>query len=147
MKNINKTADQYKKIVKENQPKRSGILDFLKAFLVGGLICLLGQIFWNLYISLGISIDDAATLSVISLIFLGALLTGLGIYDDIAQFGGGGAIVPITGFANAMVSPAMEYKQDGLILGLGANLFKVAGPVLAFGMVTAFILGTLKIIL
>ena len=123
------------------------MLNFIKAYVVGGLICVLGQGLWNLYIYFDMSQEDAGTLSVITLIFLGGLVTGLGFYDEISQFSGGGAIVPITGFANSMVSPAMEYKQDGLVLGLGANLFKVAGPVLAFGMVTSFVMGALKIIL
>ena len=147
LKNINKTADEYNEVVKMNSQGPNRVINFIKAYTVGGLVCVLGQAFWYFYMFLDFSQDDAGTLSVISLIFLGGLLTGLGIYDEISQFSGGGAIVPITGFANAMVSPAMEYKQDGLILGLGANLFKVAGPVLAFGMVTSFIMGALKIIL
>ncbi|MFW6279211.1 MAG: stage V sporulation protein AC [Bacillota bacterium] len=147
MKNINKTRDEYKEVVKNNKPGHSKVLNFIKAYFVGGFICLLGQGFWNLYLYFNMSQNDAGTMSVITLIFLGGLLTGLGVYDEITQFSGGGSIVPITGFANAMVSPAMEYKQDGMVLGLGANLFKVAGPVLAYGMVTSFIMGTLKIIL
>ncbi len=147
MKHINKTKGEYKKIVKENKPHENKVINFFKAYIVGGLICLIGQGLWNLYIYLDYSQNDAGTLSVITLIFIGGLLTGLGVYDEITQFAGGGSIVPITGFANAIVSPAMEYKQDGLILGLGANLFKVAGPVLTYGLVTSFIVGSLKILL
>ena len=147
MQNINKTSSEYKQKIQQEQTKKNKFINFIKAYTVGGFICLLGQVLWNLYIYLGFSQQDAGTLNVITLIFIGGLLTGIGVYDEIAQFAGGGSIVPITGFANAMVSPAMEYKQDGLVLGLGANLFKVAGPVLTYGLVTAFIMGALKIIL
>ncbi|MEJ6949775.1 stage V sporulation protein AC [Natronospora cellulosivora (SeqCode)] len=147
MKHINKTKDEYKKIVKENQPPKNKTMNFIKAYLVGGLICVIGQGFWNFYLLFDMSQNDAGTLSVITLIFIGALLTGIGVYDEIGQFSGAGSLVPITGFANAMVSPAMEYKQDGLILGLGAKLFDVAGPVLVYGMVTAFIIGLLTKVL
>ncbi|MFW5999381.1 MAG: stage V sporulation protein AC [Halanaerobiales bacterium] len=146
MKNINKSPDEYKKVVKEQSKGVSRFKRFLRAFIVGGLICLIGQAFWNLYIFMNISQDDAGALSTITMIFLGALLTGIGIYDELGQFSGGGTIVPVTGFANAMVSPALEYKQEGLIMGLAANMFSVAGPVLVFGMVSSFIIGVIKYI-
>lgn len=148
MKNINKTKDEYNKIIKKKQPPVEKGKNILKAFLVGGAICLIGQILWNIYLSLfSYSQQEAGTLTSITLIFLGGLLTGLDIYDEVGQFAGAGSLVPITGFANAMVSPALEYKQEGFILGIGANLFSIAGPVLTYGMVSAFIMGVLKKIL
>ncbi|MFW5787744.1 MAG: stage V sporulation protein AC [Halanaerobiales bacterium] len=147
MKNINKTRDEYEKIVKNNQISDNKIINFIKAYIVGGFICMIGQGFWQVYIWTNMSQDDAGVLSTITMIFIGGLMTGLGIYDEIGQFSGAGSLVPVTGFANAMVSPAMEYKQDGLILGMGAKMFDVAGPVLVYGMVTAFIIGVLKTIL
>ncbi|MFW6022711.1 MAG: stage V sporulation protein AC [Halanaerobiaceae bacterium] len=148
MKNINKTADEYKNLIEEKQFKKNKLSNILKAFFVGGLICLLGQWFWNFYINVfNYPQDQAGALGTITMIFLGGLLTGLGVYDELGQFAGAGSIVPVTGFANAMVSPALEYKQEGLIMGLGANLFSVAGPVLTYGMVSAFIIGVLKKIL
>lgn len=145
MKNINKTKDEYQKIIKEQQPPINKVLNIFKAFFVGGTICLIGQGFWNLYMSLfDYTQEEAGALGTITMIFLGGLLTGLGVYDELGQFAGAGSIVPVTGFANSMVSPALEYKQEGLILGLGANLFSVAGPVLTYGMVSAFVIGVLK---
>lgn len=146
MKNINKTADEYQKIVKQNRPAITKTKNFIKAYVVGGFICVIGQGFWHFYMLFNISQDNAGTLSTITMIFLGGLLTGLGIYDEIGQFAGAGSIVPVTGFANAMVSPALEFKQEGLILGLGAKMFIVAGPVLVYGMVSAFIIGVLKVV-
>ena len=143
MKNINKTSDQYKKIVSKKQPPIAKGKNIVNAFLVGGLICIIGQGLWELYILLSFSKDNAGTMSTLTLIFLASLLTGLGYYDELGQFAGAGSIVPVTGFANAMVAPALEYKQEGLILGLGANLFSVAGPVLTYGMVSAFMIGIL----
>lgn len=147
MKNINKTTDEYKKIVEENQPPQSNLKNFIKAYFVGGFICTVGQGFWQLYMLFDISQQDAGTLTTITMLFIGGLLTGIGIYDELGQFAGAGSIVPITGFSNAMVSPAMEYKQDGYILGLGAKMFSIAGPVFVYGMVSAFIIGLLKFIL
>lgn len=147
MPNVNKSPDEYKNIVKKNRKEGSRFKKFLRAYIVGGIICMVGQGFWNLYILMDISQNDAGTLSTITMIFLGALLTGIGIYDEMGQFSGGGTIVPVTGFANAMVSPALEYKQEGLIMGLAANMFSVAGPVLVFGMVSSFIIGVLKYVL
>ena len=142
MKNINKTKSEYRKIVKKKQPPVNKLKNILKAFLVGGAICSIGQGFWDLYLLFfNLSKDDAGALATITMIFLGGLFTGVGLYDKIGQFAGAGSIIPVTGFANAMVSPALEYKQEGLILGLGAKIFSVAGPVLTYGIVSAFIIG------
>ena len=147
MKHINKTNDEYKKVVNQNHPPKNKVMNFLRAYLIGGLICVIGQGFWQFYMLFDMSQNDAGTLSVITMIFIGGLLTGIGFYDEIGQFSGAGSLVPITGFANAMVAPAMEYKQDGIVLGLGANMFVVAGPVLVYGMVSAFIIGLLTKVL
>lgn len=147
MKNINKTKDEYQKIIKKEQPPVNKISNVIKAFLVGGAICLLGQILWDLYIALfDYNQQDAGTMATITMIFLGGLLTGLDIYDELGQFAGAGSLVPVTGFANSMVAPALEYKQEGFIMGIGANLFSIAGPVLTYGMVSAFLVGLLKIL-
>lgn len=111
------------------------------AFCVGGIICTAGQALSNLYQSWGASKDDAGTWVSITLIFLAALLTGLGVFDDIAKRAGAGTLVPITGFANAMVSPALEFKSEGFITGTGAKLFTVAGPVLAYGISASVVYG------
>lgn len=147
MKNITKSPDQYKKIIKKNQPPAKKGYNLLKAFLIGGFICAIGQGFWYLYMLFNLNKTDAGALSTITMIFIGGLLTGIGVYDEIGQFAGAGSIVPVTGFSNAMVAPALEFKQEGLILGLGANMFTVAGPVLTYGMVSAFVIGLLKSLL
>ena len=115
--------------------------DCLWAFCVGGLICVLGQGLMNWYQALGQSEQDAGTLVSVSLIFLSAVLTGLGWFDNIARYAGAGTLVPITGFANAMVSPALEFKSEGLVLGTGARLFTVAGPVLVYGISASVVYG------
>lgn len=115
--------------------------DCLWAFCVGGLICVLGQGLMNWYQSMGMSQEDSGTLVSCSLIFLSALLTGLGWFDNIAKHAGAGTLVPITGFANAMVSPALEFKSEGLVTGAGAKLFTVAGPVLAYGISASVVYG------
>ena len=118
--------------------------DCIWAFCVGGLICVLGQALRNLYQQLGMSEEDAGTLASCSLIFLSALLTGLGWFDNIAKRAGAGTLVPITGFANAMVSPALEFKSEGFILGVGAKVFGIAGPVLAYGISASVIYGIIE---
>ena len=109
----------------------------LCAFLVGGAICTVGQFFSNWYTSMDMGKDAASTATSVTMIFLGALLTALNLYDNIAKFGGAGTIIPISGFANSIVSPAMEFKSEGLILGLAAKMFVVAGPVLVYGILTS----------
>lgn len=118
--------------------------DCIWAFCVGGSICVLGQALRNLYQQLGMSEEDAGTLASCSLIFLSALLTGLGWFDNIAKRAGAGTLVPITGFANAMVSPALEFKSEGFILGVGAKVFVIAGPVLAYGISASVIYGIIE---
>ncbi|MFW6380988.1 MAG: stage V sporulation protein AC [Bacillota bacterium] len=147
MKHINKTPGQYQQEIARNQPPEQKLAKIIRAFVVGGLICGLGQALNNLFAARGLTATDAGALSTITLIFLGGLFTGLGVYDRLGQFAGAGSMVPVTGFANAMVAPALEFKQEGLVTGMGAKLFNVAGPVLTFGMVSAFIIGLLSMVL
>ena len=116
------------------------------AFVVGGLICTLGQGLLNFYQGMGLSEDDAGTAVSMTLIFAAALLTGLGVFDKLAKRAGAGTLVPITGFANAMVSPALEFKSEGLVTGTGAKLFTVACPVLVFGISASILYGILRVL-
>ena len=132
----------YKKYVDEISPKPKYLKNYTLAFIVGGIICVIGQIINDLYSKVG-NLDKipASTATSITLIFIGAFLTGLGVYDLIGKRAGAGSIIPITGFANSIVSPAMEYKREGFDLGVGANLFKIAGPVLVYGIGSSIICG------
>ena len=131
---------EYNEYVKKHQPPSPMGLDVLRAFLVGGLICALGQALSTVYGGF-LPEEDTGTLTSVTLIFLGALLTGLGVYDDIARFAGAGTLVPITGFANAVVSPALEFKHEGLITGTACKMFSVAGPVIVYGTVASVLYG------
>lgn len=135
------TNEQYNEYVKSKTPNSHIVKNCIWAFLIGGLICLIGQIILNLYKSVGLSSESAATALSITLIFLGALLTGLDIYPKIAKHAGAGTIVPITGFANSVVAPALEAKTEGYVLGTGAKIFTIAGPVILYGTLASFIAG------
>ena len=141
------SPDEYKKLGDSAVPPTKEFRNLLGAFLIGGAICTVGQGLLNLYKYLDFSTPAASTLCSVSLVFLSALLTGLGVYDDIAKFGGGGTLVPITGFANAVVSPAMEFKTEGWILGLGVKMFTIAGPVIVYGTAASVIYGVIYWIL
>ncbi|MDD3654527.1 MAG: stage V sporulation protein AC [Desulfotomaculaceae bacterium] len=141
-----KQKEQYAKMVKQSMPKARVGRNIFWAFVVGGLICLLGQFILNFYQALGLGASEAGAATSATLVFLAAFLTGLGVYDEVSRFGGAGGIVPITGFANSMVAPAMEYRAEGLVFGVGARLFAVAGPVLVWGTVTAWAAGVLYFI-
>lgn len=138
---------EYSTIVKNNSPKSKCFVNCVKAFLIGGAICLIGQILVNLYQTTGMNEDDSKTLTSVSLIFLGILLTAIGVYDKIARHGGAGTLVPITGFANAVSSPAIEFKSEGYIAGLGAKLFIIAGPVIVYGVAASVVYGAVLWIL
>ena len=128
----------------EGRAKKSPLLkDCLFAFLIGGAICILGQAFIDLYIYLGIEGKTASTLASISLVFLSVLLTGLGVFDNIARIAGAGTLVPITGFANAVSSQAIDSKSEGYVLGVGAKMFTIAGPVIAYGLLSGVIYGVI----
>lgn len=135
------TKDEYGKYVKKKLPKSKLLRNSLRAFVVGGLICTVGQFISNVLRLRGYGQEEVAALTSVAMIFLGALLTGLNVYDDIGKFGGAGSIVPITGFANSIVSPAMEFKSEGFVLGVGGKMFIIAGPVLVFGISTSIIVG------
>lgn len=128
-------------MVEKVSPNSSLGKNMLMAFLVGGLICSVGQAFVNLYTYLDLPKEKASALASVTLVFLAILLTGLRRFDNLAKIGGAGALVPITGFANAMSSPAIEFKNEGLVLGVGANIFKIAGPVIAYGTAASVIYG------
>ena len=139
MKTVSK--QEYAQRVKDASPNSPIFKDCLLAFLFGGAICTLGQALFELYQNFGAQMKDARALVSISLIFLSAALTAVGWYDNIAKHAGAGTLVPITGFANSMVSPAMEFKSEGFITGLGAKLFVVSGPVLVFGITASVVYG------
>lgn len=135
--------EQYDRLVKERMPKSPLGLDMLKAFLIGGAICCLGQGVTELFSCLGASKEDAASWTCVAMIFLGVLLTGLGVYDRIARHGGAGTLVPITGFANAMSSPALEFKTEGYITGTAVKMFTIVGPVIVYGVLASVLYGVI----
>ena len=137
------TEREYGKIVKDLSPNSPMWKDCLLAFVVGGLICALGQLAMNGYMALGLEKEDAGTAASMSLVVLSALLTGLSVYDDIAKHAGAGTLVPITGFANAVAAPAVEFKTEGFILGVGAKMFTIAGPVIVYGVSASVVYGVI----
>ena len=140
------TNKEYNKYVSEKAKPSPIWKNMAWAFVVGGLICILGQGLLNFYQWMGLSEDDAGTAVSMTLIFAAALLTGLGVFDELAKRAGAGTLVPITGFANAMVSPALEFKSEGMVTGTGAKLFTVAGPVLVFGISASILYGILRLL-
>lgn len=135
------TKQEYSEMTKQVSPNSKLLLNCIKAFLIGGAICTIGQGLTEMYISFHLSEDTARTLTSVSLVFLGGLLTSIGVYDNIAKHGGAGTLVPITGFANSIVAPAIEFKSEGYVLGLGAKMFVIAGPVLVYGITASVIFG------
>lgn len=132
---------EYAKKVKELTPTHSLPKEMLHAFLVGGLICTLGQLITNTALSYGLSKDDAATVCTILLILFSIVLTGFNIYPGVAKFGGAGALVPITGFANSVAAPAIEFQKEGQVFGIGCKIFTISGPVILYGIFTSWVLG------
>ena len=137
------TKENYSELVKKRSRNSNSWLNCLKAFLIGGAICTIGQGILELFLTLELSENDAKTLTSVSLIFIGVLLAALHLYERLAKHGGAGTLVPITGFANAMSSPAIEFKAEGLITGLAAKMFIIAGPVLVYGTSAAVIYGVI----
>ena len=135
------TNEQYRAYAEMHMPRSHMRRNALRAFLVGGAICALGQVFIELYAALGLDKDAAGAACSVTLIFIGAALTGLGIYDKIAKFAGAGTLVPITGFSNSVVAPALEFKTEGMILGTGAKMFSIAGPVIVYGVSASVVYG------
>lgn len=134
-------AKAYSEMVDRLTPKSPKVKGFLRAFWVGGLICALGQAIGALGGALGLSYQQLPMFSASVLVFLGTTLTGVGVYDKIGKYAGAGSIVPITGFANSVCAPAMEFRREGLVLGVGAKLFSIAGPVLSYGISASVIYG------
>ena len=141
------TKKQYNNYVNSLCPKSPLWKDVCLAFLIGGGICTLGQLIQNAYGALGLEKEIAGMLTSVSLIFLSCLATGLSLYDDLAKLGGAGTLVPITGFANAIASPAIEFQAEGFILGVGAKMFTIAGPVLVYGISASVIYGLIVYLL
>lgn len=137
----------YEKLVQRTKPKPPIGRNLLAAFFVGGFICLVGQVFLNLFLSRGMSLREAGAPTLAVMIFLGALLTGLGVYDELGEFAGAGAAVPITGFSNTIVAAAMDFKREGFVLGMAAKMFIIAGPVIVFGIVAGFFVALVRGIL
>ena len=135
------TEKQYDSLIKELAPQSPVGKDCLNAFWTGGLICVLGQIFINWYTALGLEKQLAGTAGSMTLVCLSALLTGLSLYDDIAKFAGAGTLVPITGFANSVAAPAVEFQTEGFVLGTAAKMFNIAGPVIVYGVSASVVYG------
>ena len=141
------TREEYKKYVDSKSKDSKLLRNVLRAYMVGGLICVVGQFFSNSYKLMGFDPDITASLTSMTMVFLGVLFTGLNLYDDLGRFAGAGSIVPITGFANSIVSPAMEYKSEGYVLGIGARMFLIAGPVLVYGISASIVAGMIHYLL
>ena len=142
-----KIISKYESLSKEGKPKPAYVKNMACAFLIGGSICTIGQVILNLLIQYGIEDTEAKVWLTIIMIFLGALLTGVGLYEKIARIAGAGTVVPITGFANAVVSPAIEYKKEGFVFGVAAKMFTIAGPVLVYGIGVSVIIGLIYYVL
>lgn len=138
--------EQYAEYVKAVTPTHSCALQLVKAFLTGGAICTLGQFILNTGMSMGLEADTAGKWCSLLLILLSAILTGLNIYPSIVKFGGAGALVPITGFANSVCAPAIEYKKEGQVYGIGCKIFTIAGPVILYGIVASWVLGVVEMV-
>ena len=141
------TPQEYKAYVKQKAKKSPILRDTALAFCIGGAICVLGQLIQNCWAAAGMDKEAAGTATSCSLVFLSALLTGLNLYNKLARFGGAGTLVPITGFANAVVSPAIDFKSEGLITGMAAKMFLVAGPVIVFGTAASVVYGVILMLL
>lgn len=141
-----KTQKEYKQFAKERTPQRPVLRNVIRAFVVGGTICLIGQFIQTFYTAFfNFNERTASNPTVATLIFIAILLTGFGVYDRIGQWAGAGSAVPVTGFANTMAASALEHKSEGLILGVGGNMFKLAGPVIVYGTVAAFFVALLRV--
>jgi len=141
------SPQEYQQYVQQHAKKSPIVKNMILAFVIGGLICVLGQLIQNGWAAAGLGKEDAGTATSCSLVFLSALLTGLNLYNKLARFGGAGTLVPITGFANAVVSPAIDFKSEGFVTGMAAKMFTVAGPVIVFGTLASAIYGVILMLL
>lgn len=147
-KKLTPTQQEYQAFAKKREPKRPLLKNCLRAFLVGGIICTIGQVFQWLYMTyFDFTETTASNPTVATMIIIAVILTALGVYDHIAQFGGGGTIVPVTGFANTLASAALDHRSEGFVLGVGGNMFKIAGPVITFGVFSAFVIGLIAVVI
>ena len=135
------TPKEYQQYVEQKAKKSPIVKDTALAFVIGGLICVLGQAIQTAWGAAGLGKEDAGTATSCTLVFLSALLTGLNLYNKLARFGGAGTLVPITGFANSVAAPAIEYKKEGQVMGIGCKIFTIAGPVILYGIFTSWLLG------
>lgn len=142
-KDKNKQKEMYNKYVENMTPKSNGWLNCLKAFSVGGAICLIGEILNHVYMSFGNDKELAGMFTTLTLVGVSVILTGFNIYQKLGQFAGAGSIVPITGFANSVVSPAIEYQAEGDVFGVGCKIFTISGPVILYGIFSSFLLGVI----
>ncbi len=142
---FNMTTQEYDAYIRQKAPKSSIVKDTVLAFIIGGIICCIGQVLMLMF-EMWLDKETAGTLVSVTLVFIGALLTGLGVYDDIAKYGGAGTLVPITGFANAMVAPALEFKTEGFVTGTAAKMFIIAGPVVVYGVAASIIYGIILVV-
>lgn len=142
-KDKNKQKEMYNKYVENMTPKSNGWLNCLKAFIVGGAICLIGEILNHVYMSFGNDKELAGMFTTLTLVGVSVILTGFNIYQKLGQFAGAGSIVPITGFANSVVSPAIEYQAEGDVFGVGCKIFTISGPVILYGIFSSFLLGVI----
>ncbi len=136
-----KQEKEYEQYVKQKTPRHNVWLNMLKAFLLGGMICVIGQIIYNSCEVKNLSADDCSSWTSLLLVLLSVLLTGIGVYPRLAKWGGAGALVPITGFANSVAAPSIEYKKEGQVFGIGCKIFTIAGPVILYGIFTSWALG------
>lgn len=137
------TPQEYQQFVKERSPKSPIVKDTALAFIIGGAICVVGQLIMNGWSAAGLGKEDAGTATSCTLVLLSALLTGLNLYNKLGRYGGAGTLVPITGFANAVCAPAVEFKTEGLIIGLAAKIFSIAGPVIVYGIGSSVVYGVI----
>lgn len=138
---MNLSNEKYDKMVKKASPNSPIVLDCIRAFIIGGLICSFGQLLTVMFEALKMNPDEIRISVSVTLICIAAFLTAVGLFDKIAKFAGAGTLVPITGFANSVVAPAVEFKSEGFVMGTGANIFRVSGPVIAYGILTATAFG------
>ena len=144
---MNMTPQEYQQYVKQKAPKSPLLKDTVLAFVVGGAICVVGQLILNGWTAAGLEEKTSGTATSCTLVFLSALLTGLNLYNKLARFGGAGTLVPITGFANAVVSPAIDFRSEGFVTGMAAKMFLIAGPVIVFGTLASVIYGVVLVLL
>ena len=144
---MNMSPEEYQNYVKQQAPKSPIVKDVALAFVIGGFICVIGQMVMNGWSAMGLNKEDAGTATSCTMVFLSALLTGLNLYNKIARFAGAGTLVPITGFANSVVSPAIDFKSEGFVTGMAAKMFQIAGPVIVFGTFASVIYGVILMLL